>query len=133
MPESTPDWTGIQETLLQLLEMIEATEAVAKEGLLSNQADLLAARSGELSQALAAAQPLLASALAQGLPPAQIKQRVQEVQSRLDNLRETTTRLQAVTERALGVLFPADQVQAYSRLGKGYGAQAKPGSAYLKA
>lgn len=133
MPPAAPDWTPCLDTLQALLQLINATQTEALQSLNSGQADGYAARCGELAQALANCQPGLAQALAQATPPTQVMELMQQVKSSLDLLRESTTRLQASNARALNVLFPSDQVQAYSRLGsKAYGA-AKPGSAYLKA
>lgn len=133
MPSSA-DWSHCILSLNTLLEQIASAQEAAGAGASTADADAFALRCAELAKNLGKLQPGLAQALNQGTPPAEVMVLLQQVKTGLNSLQDHTTRLQAGASRALNVLFPADQVQAYSRLGnKGYGAAAKPGSGYLKA
>lgn len=130
---SQPDWSSCLSTLQSLLLAINETQSQAQQSLADGNADAFAQGCGELSRSLAAQQPLLAQWLAQDSPPADVLDLLRQIKDQLNALQEHTTRMQAQAGRALNVLIPTDQVQAYSRLGKGYGGQSRPGSAYLKA
>lgn len=126
-------WTACLAQLQGLQQATEAAQAAAIATITSGQPEAYAVCCRELAQSLASSQAQLAQALQQGMPPAAVQLAMAQVKAGLDALQETNTRLQARMARTLHVLFPQDQVQAYSRLGKGYGAQPKPGSGYLKA
>jgi len=132
MPQ-TPDWTPCLDTLRSLRHMVLEVQAVAHQPQENNTPDALSNGCAELAKALASCQPGLAQALAQDKPPAEVQELLSQLKSSLNALQDQTTRLQAGTTRALNVLFPSDQVQTYSRLGKGYGAQPRAGTGYLKA
>ena len=84
--------------------------------------------------AVASAQAGLVHALAQPGAPVAVQQLLHQVQTGLNVLQDTTARLQAGNQRALGVLFPPDQVRTYSQLGaKGYGAPGRSSGTSFKA
>lgn len=122
-----PEWTQTGTLLGLLIEHIDQTQAAALASIAdASQADELVRLSAELAQKMGQAQPLLATALARQEPPPAVRLMLGDLQARLGALRETTTRLEGATQRALGVLFPAEQARAYERLaprGGAYGAR----------
>ena len=131
---NAPDrWTPCIDQLNVLATALQAAEKAALDSISSGDADFFVQRCSDLSRALAQAQPVLQQALGQDRPPAEVLLKLQQVQTGLSALQSMQARLSATTQKALGVLFPADQVKAYSRLG-GRGLGGGPaGSAYLKA
>lgn len=129
-----PDWASCQTRLEGLLTLIQKAQEAGISSLSLNSADEFVARCADLSRVLGQEQSALAQTLSQPDAPAQVKQLLLQVQTGLNVLQDTTTRLQASNQRALGVLFPPDQVQIYSKLGtKGYGAPGRSSGTLLKA
>ena len=131
---NAPDrWKHCIDQLDVLVSAIQAAQTAALDSISQGDADFFVQRCSDLSRALAQAQPVLQRALGQEAPPAEVMLKLQQVQTGLDALQTVQARLSGATQKALGVLFPADQVKAYSRLGhKGLGG-GPVGSAYLKA
>jgi hypothetical protein len=133
---NSPDqrWTPCIDQLDVLASAIQAAQTAALDSISQGDADFFVQRCHELSRVLAQAQPLLQQALGQDRPPTHVLLKLQQVQAGLTALQSLQTRLSATTQKALGVVFPADQVKAYSRLGGGRGlGGGLAGSAYLKA
>jgi hypothetical protein len=131
---NAPDrWTPCIDQLNVLATALQAAEKAALDSISSGDADFFVQRFSDLSRALAQAQPVLQQALGQDHPPAEVLLKLQQVQTGLSALQSMQARLSATTQKALGVLFPADQVKAYSRLGGRGLAGAPASSAYLKA
>ena len=129
-----PPWSQCVDTLGELLKSIEAAHAASLASVSSGNADDFATCCARLNQQLAKEQSGLARALSSGQPPAEVLEMLQKVQNALSNLYAGTARLQAQANRAAAVLFPQDQVRAYSKLGNtGYGNQPKAGTGYIKA
>jgi hypothetical protein len=126
-------WKPCIDQLDTLASAIQAAQAAALDSISLGDADLFVQRCGELSSALAQAQPVLQQHLAQAAPPGEVLFKLQQVQTGLTALQSIQARLSASTQKALGVLFPADQVKAYSRLGARSLGGGPAGSAYLKA
>lgn len=134
MHGSTPDWSAQRTRLDALYQLIEKTQQAALASLSSDSADDFVARCGDLSRVLSQELPALAQALAQSKVPHDVQQAFSKVQTGLQALQDTAARLQAGNQRALGVLFPTDQVQTYSQLGaKAYGGVGRSTGTRLKA
>ncbi|GAB3184630.1 hypothetical protein [Hydrogenophaga aquatica] len=132
-PAPSP-WPQCLETLEELLKITEAASAASVASVSSGNFDEFEACCQRLQQALAKAQPFLAASFQTEPVPAHILEMHGKLQTALGNLYEGTMRVQAHATRALSVLFPQDQLRAYSKLGSGgYGAPGKPGSTVLKA
>lgn len=135
---STPaHWSACHSTLQALFELTERSAALAREAVSSGQAEAFAASCAQLAQGLTRATPGLHQALVEhGHPPVELAALMARIQANLDSLQEHIARQQGATKQTLGVLFPADPLKEYSRLGGklgGYGVQPRPGSGYLKA
>ena len=134
---SPPPWKDCQVALERVLEMTQSTLQAATDAVSSGQADAYASSCAQLAKALTTLQPALSHVLRQGSPPTELQGLMQRIDGDLQALQALTTRQEAAARRALGVLFPADQVREYSRLGSrlgAYGAGTRPaGSGYLKA
>jgi hypothetical protein len=129
-----PDWAACQSRLEALLQLTEKAQEAAIASLSSGHADDFVARCGDLSRVLVQEQAGLVHALAQPGAPVAVQQLLHQVQTGLNVLQDTTARLQAGNQRALGVLFPPDQVRTYSQLGaKGYGAPGRSSGTSFKA
>lgn len=119
-PAGDPDWAasiGHLKALRQALAVAQRAALDSVSAPAANGADALAQQLADLAQLMAQGLPALQAAAQSGPPPAQAVQLLQQLGGELDALRGLNTRLSARAQRALEVLFPADQVQAYSRLG----------------
>lgn len=137
MVAPTTPWSAAQQQLEGLLAQFDAARMAAQQSSHSPaQADGYAAQCRELAQQVAQAYPVLARALMQGQPPAEVLTLFQQVKQRLEHLRDTTARLAAGPERALGILFPQQHQGTYAQLGGrggGMGSRRWPSQAPLKA
>ncbi|WP_101047127.1 hypothetical protein [Macromonas nakdongensis] len=127
-----PDWSPSLEQLDTLDQHLERALQAALDSVRLGTADALVQCCAELGPALQQALPTLAQAIQWGEPPTAFRVKLQALQKRLELLQQTQARLAASNQQALGLLFPTDQIQAYSRLGPARG----PGlgsAAYLKA
>jgi hypothetical protein len=130
---TTDPWKLCTDQLDALASAIQAAQDAALDSISKGDADFFVQRFGELSRALAQAQPVLQQTFTQERVPGEVLLKLQQVQTGLAALQNTQARLSATTQKALGVLFPADQVKAYSRLGARSLGGGPAGSAYLKA
>jgi hypothetical protein len=131
-----PDWTRCQAALQQVIELTDAAHRAAVVAADSGLADEFSSSCVRLNLALSTAQPMVASMSGVKPVPAEVRRLLDGIESRLQALQEFTARQDAATRRALGVLFPADQVREYSRLGSrlaAYGGGRAPSSGVLKA
>jgi hypothetical protein len=131
------DWTNCQAALQRVFELTETAHQAASDAVATGKAEGFASCCAQLAQALAFAQPMVATVAGVQPVPAELRRLLEGIETRLQALQELTTRQDAATRRALGVLFPADQVREYSRLGSrlgAYGAGNRPAaSGFLKA
>lgn len=111
-------WAPSLQQLEQLDQHLERALQAALDSVRSGEGDSFAQRCAELGQALHAALPALAQATQLGDAPTEFRVKLQALQQRLELLQQTQARLAAGNQQALNVLFPADQIQAYSRLGR---------------
>ncbi|TDQ40595.1 hypothetical protein [Tepidicella xavieri] len=127
------DWSDVSHQLTALQAAVAAAQQAALDSIGSSDADAFLQQLSALADTLATAQPALARALTAERPPGEVIAQVRQVGAAIEQLLTLNTRLSAQAQRALAVLFPQDQVKAYSRLGgKGLGTGG-PGSGYLKA
>jgi len=138
-PRTGPDWAlGIQhlktlhEALSQARRMALETATPQNAGA-ADLADALPHKLAEVAQLMALHLPSLQAAAKSAPAPAEAKLLLQQLGQELDALRALHTRLSARTQRALEVLFPAEQVRAYNRLGARSPFGASGASGYLKA
>jgi len=138
-PRAGPDWAlGIQHlkalhlAVSQVRRMALETTAPQNPDA-AELADALPHKLSEVAQLMALHLPSLQAAAKLAPAPAEAKQLLQQLGQELDALRALHTRLSARTQRALDVLFPADQVRAYNRLGARSPFGGNGGSGYLKA
>lgn len=111
-------WSAHLQQLEALDQQLEAALQAARDSLTSGEADTFAQRCAALGQTLQNALPQLAQATQSDGVPTEFRLRLQALQKKLELLQRTQARLAASNQQALGVLFPADQIQAYSRLGR---------------
>lgn len=129
-------WSAAQQQLESLLAQFDTARVAAQHSSRSpTQADGYAAQCRELAQQVAQAYPVLARALMQGQPPAEVVTLFQHIKRQLEHLRDTTARLAAGPDRALGILFPHQHNGTYAQLGGrgGMGSRRWPSQAPLKA
>lgn len=128
------DWSWCQARLTQLNDLIQKAQEAALASLSHGETDTFVARCADLSRVMGQEQARLAQAFQQAPAPTHIQTQLAQVQAGLTALQSNMARLQAGTDRALGVLFPTDQVQTYSKLGaKAYGALGRSTGTSLKA
>jgi hypothetical protein len=129
-----PPWPECLGTLQLISDKIEAAHAASLSFSSDGGGDAFTASCSDLARTLADAQPALAKALASGPVPGAVREKLQQVQTALTNLQNGAARLQAHADRAVAVMFPEDQVRAYSKLGhSGYGSAGKRAGTYLRA
>ena len=121
------DWTHSQAALQRVLDLTESAQQAAGEAVATGKAEGFVGICAQLVQALAAAQPVVAAVMGAKPVPADLRRMLEGIDTRLQALQELTTRQDAATRRALGVLFPADQLREYSRLGSRVGAYSAGG------
>lgn len=124
-------WDELSAQLEAVLSALESTRAAALAGVADGDPDAFARQCGALADAMAALARQTARPPSTEPMPAAVRAQVERVQAALDGLHEQTARLSASTQRALSLLFPADPLKAYGRLG-GRG-PSLGGSGYLKA
>jgi hypothetical protein len=115
-----------QQLLGVLLEQLESAQSLAGQA----DPDAFAAACQRLSQSLAQHQRGLAQFLGQpGASDADTQLLLQRLGTGLALLRDLSLRQGAAAQRALGTLFPQEQLNAYQRLGQkgGYGAAPRSG------
>lgn len=125
-------WTLMAQELTQLQGLFLSAQQAAIDSIGTASADIFLERLQALGQALARLQPGLATLPAEETP-ASVRLQLDALRTSMETLLALNHRLSAQAQRALAVLFPADAVKAYSRLGgRGMGSVGS-GSAYLKA
>ena len=126
-------WSASLERLDQLAQAVEAALEAAKNSITSGEADTFAHRCAELGHALQQALPTFSQALQNPPVPTDFRVKLKALQTRMNLLQQTQARLAASNQQALGVLFPTDQIQAYSRLGQKNAGAGLASARYLKA
>jgi len=125
-------WPDVSQELARLQGLLEAAQQAGLESISSGNTDALTDRLTQLGHQLTQSQARL-SRLNPESTPADIRQQLDQLRQSMDALLSLSSRLSAQTQRALAVLFPADQVKAYSRLGgRGMGSVGS-GNSFLKA
>lgn len=130
-----PDWAAVLRSLAGLRTAVSAVQQVAIASIEREHADELVGSAAGLARSLAEQLPLLQQAAAHRVPvPTEVALQLQQLGADLQRLTQINARLSAKTQRALEVLFPAEQVQVYSRLAGRASPFANGGSssAYLK-
>jgi len=134
-----PPWQAAQQALLDLHTAISAAHQSGLDSIGHDDAEPFIGLVADLSRALERQLPTLQAAAQSGPMPPATAALLQQVGQELQALLALNTRLSARTQRALDVLFPADHVKAYSRLGgrtspfSGPLASGNSGGGYLKA
>ncbi len=125
-------WPEISQELTRLQGSFEAAHQAGLESISSGNTDAFTDRLNQLGHELVQTQAKLSS-LNPESTPADIRLQLDQLRLSMDTLLSLSSRLSAQAQRALAVLFPADQVKAYSRLGgRGMGSVGS-GNSYLKA
>ncbi len=116
LPPLPPSWQAAQQALLSLRSAIAAAHQSGLDSIGREDAEPFMGLVADLSRALERHLPTLQAAAQSGPMPPAAAALLQQVGLELQALLTLNTRLSARTQRALDVLFPADHVQAYSRL-----------------
>jgi len=96
--------------------LVEHQLELVENALKAQDADALPARTEALARAIQQFQQIYQTTQPDDLPTWQ--PRLTVVNARLDNLQKQLLARSAAVNRALGTLFPAEQANAYARLGK---------------
>lgn len=126
------DWSLVHAQLTALQASVSAAHQAALDSI-GGDADAFVSSLSKLAETLAQVQPFLATAFASHKPPADVALLAQQIGSGIEHLFALNTRLSVQAQRALNVLFPPDQVKAYSRLGARTLGTSGAGGGYLKA
>lgn len=124
------DWLALSRQLTRFRERLDAARQAGLESLDSGNTDPFTQQLAELGPMLA---ELQAFEPPHGETPGHVLQDLQGVQASMDALLSMSQKMSAQAQRALAVLFPADSVKAYSRLGGRVMGTVGTGSGYLKA
>jgi len=127
--DPTPE---ISRELARLQEALEVAHRAGLDSIGSGDVDAFASCLSQLGQQMAQTQSRLAQ-LPSASTPAAIRLQLERLRTSMDALLSLNDRLSAQAQRALAVLFPADQVKAYSRLGGRSMGSVGSGNSYLKA
>lgn len=125
-------WPEVAQELTRLRGFFEAAHQAGLESISSGSTDAFTDRLNQLGHELVQTQVKL-SGLNPESTPADIRLQLDQLRLSMDTLLALSSRLSAQAQRALAVLFPADQVKAYSRLGGRSMGSVGSGSSYLKA
>lgn len=124
------DWLAFSRQLTRFRECLDAAREAGLESVTSGNSDSFTQKLAEIGPVLAALQAFQPP---HGETPGHVLQELQGVQASMDALLSMSQKMSAQAQRALAVLFPADSVKAYSRLGGRVMGTVGTGSGYLKA
>lgn len=127
------DWRTLSDYLDRLHHCLIATHQAGVETLSQPQFSEFSAQLHQLAQLLAEQPRVLTSEMASRPVPAEIRQQLERVDNGWQALLTLNQRLSVQAQRALAVLFPPDQVKAYSQLGGRRMGTVSSSTGYLKA
>lgn len=127
------DWRALSDYLDRLHHSLTAAHQAGVATLSQPDFSEFSAQLQQLAQLLSEQARVLTPDLASGPVPADIRQQLERVDNDWQALLTLNQRLSVQAQRALAVLFPPDQVKAYSQLGGRRMGTVSSSTGYLKA